>query len=780
VPTYAYDDFRVTLTARADGAYDARAVDRTGTSCTGVFRLPFDDTALERAVLALAHRRTRKSTPAPVPPPKTTAMRDIGASGPPVLRAEELGGALADALLTGEIGARYDTARREAAARGRGLRLTLSLTAAPALLSVPWELLYRRPRFFANQRRTPLVRHLETTTLPDAPTIDHTVRILGVVASPADLTPLDVAAERGRVEQAVASVVAHGLVELDWLAPATPRRLRQALRDGSYHVLHFVGHSDFTSSGDGVLYLEGSDGGHAAVYGTELANLLADQTRLRLVVLNSCEGARTTLTDPFAGVATTLVQLGVPAIVAMQFEISDEAAILFAEELYTDLIGRQDPIDAAVAEARKALYIEIEDTEWATPVLFMADPDVELFHFEVPPAPVPPPRAPEMIARAEPAPAAKPAPRPAAPPRRRRRAGIAKVVVGIAALGVAFGVSRVLTNGDDTGDEPAAATAVTTVPASGATGEPGTTPVRPAPDIPASGRALPGSIDAAGEEDVYTFGAQGGDIVYIKGSGACGALSYQLQSPDGSPITSTDVCYDSARQQLAGSGTHRVVVSGQGAATGRYRLTLLPVRPDRVFDVDPPATVAGEIKAIGANDVYTFDARGGDIVYLQGSGACGALTYQLQNPDGSPITATDVCYDSARQKLAGSGTHRVVVSGQGAATGRYRLTLLPVRPDRVVEVDPPASLAGEIKAIGANDVYTFAAQGGDIVYIQGSGACGALTYQLQNPDGSPITGTDVCYDVEGQELPGSGTHRVVVSGQGANTGRYQLRLTLQH
>jgi peptidoglycan hydrolase-like protein with peptidoglycan-binding domain len=124
------------------------------------------------------------------------------------------------------------------------------------------------------------------------------------------------------------------------------------------------------------------------------ANLLSDQDRLRLVVLNSCEGARTTLTDPYAGVATTLIQLGVPAVVAMQFEISDDAAVLFAEELYTNLVGRQDPIDAAVAEARKAVYTEIDAIEWATPVLFVRDPDVELFRFEMPAAPLPPPPPP--------------------------------------------------------------------------------------------------------------------------------------------------------------------------------------------------------------------------------------------------------------------------------------------------------------------------------------------------------------------------------------------------
>ena len=177
-------------------------------------------------------------------------------------------------------------------------------------------------------------------------------------------------------------VASSGGSQLDWLEPATPRRLRQALRDGSYHVLHYVGHSDFTADGEGVIYLEDADGG-AGARSTRRCSPTCCRTRtsLRLVVLNSCEGARTTLTDPYAGVATTLVQLGVPAVVAMQFEISDRAAIVFAEELYTNLIGRQDPIDAAVAEARKAIYSEVDEVEWATPVLFVRDPDVELFRF---------------------------------------------------------------------------------------------------------------------------------------------------------------------------------------------------------------------------------------------------------------------------------------------------------------------------------------------------------------------------------------------------------------
>ncbi len=398
--TYVYDDFRVTFTPRAEGGFSVRAVDAEGTEAAGVFELPLTEAELERAVLdvasARAVRRTRRATPETVPvgpPPDSdgTITRDVGGDGPPKTDAEHLGGTLAGALLGGDIGVAYDLATNRASANGRGVRMTLSLAGTPSLLSVPWEFLYRRPRFLASQRRTPLVRLLDTGSLVPPPTIETRVRMLAVVASPTDLPPLDVEAERRRIEQVVAGMAAAERVELDWLEPATPRALRHALRDGNYHVLHYVGHSAFTDEGEGMLYLEQeTDRQSVGVDSTLFANLLSDQDRLRLVVLNSCEGARTTLTDPYAGVATTLVQLGVPAVVAMQFEISDDAALLFAEELYTNLVGRQDPIDAAVAEARKAVYTEIDAIEWATPVLFLRDPDVELFRFEVPAAPLPP------------------------------------------------------------------------------------------------------------------------------------------------------------------------------------------------------------------------------------------------------------------------------------------------------------------------------------------------------------------------------------------------------
>jgi hypothetical protein len=455
VATYEYDDFRVSFTPQSDGNYDVRAKGSDGVEHAGTFAVPLSRADLERTVLGLARSHGATDVDA-------TVTRDIGrGTRPPRMDAQRLGAALADALLTGEIGRHYDAAVGRAAENGRGLRLSLSLADAPELLNLPWEFLYRRPRFLASQRHSPLVRHLDTGSLAPPPSIETTVRMLGVIAAPLDLAPLDVAAERQRVEQAVAKVAGLGRIELDWLEPATPRGLRQALRDDSYHILHYVGHSDFTADGQGILLLEdGPDRHSVPLDSTALANLLSDQTRLRLVVLNSCDGARTTLVDPYAGVATTLIQLGVPAVVAMQFEITDAAAIVFADELYTNLIGRQDPIDAAVAEARKAIYIEVDKVEWATPVLFVRHPEVELFRFEVPAAPLPPRRAAGDEGDAE----ADDLAAESTVPKRPRRTRLWVAVAAVAALLVGTGTVIALTGGGGDDDGTTEYTGPSTVP----------------------------------------------------------------------------------------------------------------------------------------------------------------------------------------------------------------------------------------------------------------------------------------------------------------------------
>jgi hypothetical protein len=67
-------------------------------------------------------------------------------------------------------------------------------------------------------------------------------------------------------------------------------------------------------------------------------------------------------------------------VVAMQFEISDDAAITFATEFYSSMVDGF-PVDAAVTEARKSIR-EMSSVEWGTPVLYMRSPDGALFDLQ--------------------------------------------------------------------------------------------------------------------------------------------------------------------------------------------------------------------------------------------------------------------------------------------------------------------------------------------------------------------------------------------------------------
>jgi hypothetical protein len=63
---------------------------------------------------------------------------------------------------------------------------------------------------------------------------------------------------------------------------------------------------------------------------------------------------------------------------AMQFEISDQAAISLAHEFY-GAVADGYPVDAALAEARKAVFAAGNVVEWGTPVLYLRAPDGRIF-----------------------------------------------------------------------------------------------------------------------------------------------------------------------------------------------------------------------------------------------------------------------------------------------------------------------------------------------------------------------------------------------------------------
>jgi len=213
--------------------------------------------------------------------------------------------------------------------------------------------------------------------------VSRPLRILGLVSSPRGLRRLNVEAERERLQKALAQPLANRRVELHWVAEATWDGLHQRLLAEPWHVLHFIGHGDFDPAVDeGIIALVGEDGYADLVGANRLASLLsADRQHTpSLVVLNSCSSAKEG-TELFSGTAATLVHRGIHAVAAMQFAVSDKAAIRFAQGFYTALAEGQG-IDQAVRNGRIAILgISDETLEWVTPVLYLRGEATHLFTF---------------------------------------------------------------------------------------------------------------------------------------------------------------------------------------------------------------------------------------------------------------------------------------------------------------------------------------------------------------------------------------------------------------
>ena len=303
-----------------------------------------------------------------------------------VQRVRALGRKLYRAAFRGEVETCLARSEQEASGRGAGLRIRIHVDAeAPELAELPWEFLYdeRADRFLCLSKFSSIVRFLDINAAPPPQRVEGRLRALVVIASPADYPELRVEDEWTRVRTALEGLGTRLDVEL--LQPATLDALEQALQRGRYHLIHFVGHSGFDpGTGEGVVVLQGPGGkGYHLLSGERLGILAQDHRSLRLVVLNSCEGTRASERDAFAGVAQGLIRRGLPAVLGMQFEITDNAAIRFSQIFYASVVAG-DPVDTAVAQGRQALYVRggdgtIGPLEWGTPALFMLVPEGRVF-----------------------------------------------------------------------------------------------------------------------------------------------------------------------------------------------------------------------------------------------------------------------------------------------------------------------------------------------------------------------------------------------------------------
>ena len=358
-------DFDVAIEPLSEG-YRTRVVASPCGEAHADFTLPFSDENLEILVLKVVGSigRIRRK------------VRRIESQERGLL--ETFGGQLFQAAFSGTVRDCLGRSRLVAGDKGAGLRIRLRLP--PALANIPWEYLYDREYgFIGLSPETVLVRYVEMPSPVQPFPVSPPLRILAMIPAPSDVPGLQGEEEWGKLNDALSDLARRGMVKVDRLKDGTLAALQLPLRWREYHVLHFIGHGWWDEDAqDGALALEGAGGTTRLVTGRDLGVMLCGHRSLRLVVLNACEGARSARDDPFGGVAQALVRQGIPAVIAMQFEISDPAALVFSQSFY-QAIADDLPIDVAMVEARRAMFADGNEVEWATPVLYLRSPDGSVF-----------------------------------------------------------------------------------------------------------------------------------------------------------------------------------------------------------------------------------------------------------------------------------------------------------------------------------------------------------------------------------------------------------------
>jgi len=260
-----------------------------------------------------------------------------------------------------------------------GLRLRLALQ-PPTVASLPWESLYdpERHEMFGANGQTPLVRienlfqHVRT---PHTLHAELPIRIL--LAVPDDPSGQINGAHEIEQLQAIFTQFGSQNVQLSILqGQFNVIDLRNKIEQEQAQIVHLITHG----KPEGILLWQRGKPTWATP--DALHTALQRTHSVRLVFLNACLAGSSSQQAPFTTVGPQLLQIGIPAVLAMQFEIPDEDAREFASYVYEELLGGRYPgaIDAAVGYARSNLYaLNPASFSYGVPVLWLNAEDGLIF-----------------------------------------------------------------------------------------------------------------------------------------------------------------------------------------------------------------------------------------------------------------------------------------------------------------------------------------------------------------------------------------------------------------
>ena len=180
------------------------------------------------------------------------------------------------------------------------------------------------------------------------------LKTLAAASNPSDLesyklAEVDVASELARAKESLGAVP---VAELGSAEPCTLNALMDKLRDG-VDILYLAAHGTAGAGGEPRIWLQGEDGKAAITSAEDIVMRIKElQNQPRLIVLASCQSAGKGNGDVLQAFGPRLAQAGVPAVIAMQGNVSMESIKKFMPVFFAELY-KDGQIDRALAVARE-------------------------------------------------------------------------------------------------------------------------------------------------------------------------------------------------------------------------------------------------------------------------------------------------------------------------------------------------------------------------------------------------------------------------------------------
>ena len=366
------------ITKRA-AQYQARVIASPNGEARHLFDFPFEQRELEQYTHKFANTRSfilDEDKPDSSSPSNQSSSTETIAQ-----EIRDFGTKLFDAVFQKTVSEIYRESKVSAKNKNAGLRIRLRFPENPELINIPWEYLFdaRSDVFLSLSGNTSIVRYMELSLSVKQMQISPPLKILVISSSPKNYPLLNVKKELLKLQQALIPLEKNKRVTFKHIEHATLPKITKTMGQDDFHIIHFIGHGDYNQHRkEGMLVIENKDGYSLKVSSQQVATIFQSSDASRLIVLNACEGGVTSKENIFSGVAQSVVKKGVPAVLAMQYVITDKSAIVFSETFYGAL-SKGSPIDTSLSKARIAIYNQPNEIEFATAALYMRSKTGRLF-----------------------------------------------------------------------------------------------------------------------------------------------------------------------------------------------------------------------------------------------------------------------------------------------------------------------------------------------------------------------------------------------------------------